>query len=103
MNLKDYFDTSTCDKCKDAEPKVRFHHGYVQCGDGGARFLRYWHLCGQCSQNAREATKGKQHPLWILMGDDLVLSDKTIWPEEERGRGYNPALGPPARNVGDSS
>lgn len=84
-----------CEKCKDSEARLRHAFGYVQCGEGGSRWVRYWFLCLACHKNAKIATEGKQWPLWIFQPDgSLKKSDKTIWPT--KGRGYNVELPHPS-------
>jgi hypothetical protein len=89
---------SKCEKCNDAQAVHRHHFGYCQI-KGGSRWMRYWMLCTQCLENAKTATAGKQHPLWYIetgpggKGIKLVPTDKTIWPDEIRGRNYGTGLG----------
>ena len=93
----------SCEKCGDAEPRHRYHFGYLQICKG-VRFLRYWMLCTECLQNAKIKNENRQHPMWELKDQGkgkpslLVLTDKTIWPENHRGRGYNGDLKHPSKS-----
>ena len=107
--------TEDCERCGEAPYRHRHHYGYVQVVPH-VRFLRYFHLCDECHENAKRATTGKQHPLWQVEtttnkdgepnGIKLVKTDKLLWPDEARetaGKGYNTQLRHPydAKNAID--
>jgi hypothetical protein len=103
-----YHDTSeTCEKCKEAEVRHRYHFGYVQVVPS-VRYMRFWHLCTECMKNAKIKNEGKQHPMWKVIpledgGIKLELTDKLIWPDEGKGKTYGHRLShPSARPVSDA-
>ena len=103
-----------CEKCEEAPCRHRYHFGYVQVVPG-VRYKRYWHLCSECHGNAKIKNQNRQHPLWQVVtlkdengkdkGIKLKRTDKLIWPDDEKGKGYNTSLKHPslARNAIDNS
>jgi hypothetical protein len=81
LNTKDktyyYRDNSKCEKCKESEAVIIWGFGWAQI-PGGSRWIRNWHLCMQCLQNAKIATEGKQWPMYDICADPVLEDGKPV-------------------------